>query len=75
MSTDDNELCRETLEDAKNLDLVTVVVLGVTSEGESHFMYNCEDLTALQILDLFRANFFAQIMQEALSGHSKGKYH
>lgn len=69
------ETVEELLEDAKELDFDTVLVLGLTEEGESHFLYNCEEYTALQVIDLFRANFFAQILKEALSGISNKKYH
>lgn len=61
----------EILEDAKKVDFDIVVVLGMRESGEAHLMYNVDEVSALQTLQLFANNLLAEILRSG--GFSNGR--
>lgn len=73
MAQKDGSDVEKMLDDAKDLDLEEVIILGLDNESEAHMLRNMDPVTALQILELFRSNLITSILKEVLSGgfHTK----
>lgn len=71
MSKKPTTSAQEVLDDAKNVDFDIVIVLGLRDDGESHLMYNVDEVAALQIMKLFANNLLAEILRNG--GFANGK--
>ena len=71
MSKDSDDEIKEMLDEAKEIDFDTLVIIGIDHDSEAHMRCNVDSVSTLQILELFRSNLLTTLLTEMLDGGKK----